>query len=131
MAGLLVLVGFLYCHCQIKECREYSGHTKCFNSHYLTNHGHLKPNSFPSFNLYQKKRFSLYPSNIWIKAFAHYNSKCKKCSYLPYTLQLLFTTATTFSTVFLYMGNNFQNNFFRKIFAVSCVVCKGLQVCIL
>ena len=24
------------------------------------------------------------------------------------------------------MGNNFQNNFFRKLFAVLCEVCKGL-----
>ena len=29
-----------------------------------------------------------------------------------------------FSTVF-YMSNNFLIDFFRKIFAVSCIVCKG------
>ena len=49
----------------------------------------------------------------------------KKCSYLQYTLQLFFATNRLFSTV-LNMGNDFYNIFFRKIFAVSCVVCKGL-----
>ena len=58
-----------------------------------------------------------------VKAFAHYRRKCQKCSYLPYTLQLF---ATFFSTV-SYIGNNFHNNFFWKIFAFLCVVCRGLN----
>ena len=60
-----------------------------------------------------------------LKALAHYTQNCKKCSYLPYTLQLFLTTATFFPAVF-YMSNDFLTNFFRKIFAVSYVVCKGL-----
>ena len=35
-----------------------------------------------------------------------------KTLHLSYTLQLFFTTATTFSTV-LYMGNDFHNNVFK------------------
>ena len=62
----------------------------------------------------------------WIfEALAHITRNCKKCSYLPYTLQLFFTTGTIFSMV-LYMGNDFRNDFFRKIFAVLCVVCKAI-----
>ena len=38
---------------------------------------------------------------------------CKKCSYLPYTLQLLVTTATIFVNSF-YIGNNFHSNFFHR-----------------
>ena len=50
-----------------------------------------------------------------------HTQNCIKSSYLHYTLQLFVTTAATFSTV-LYMGNNFRNNFFRRNFAVLCVV---------
>ena len=56
-----------------------------------------------------------------VKALAHYSWNCKKSSYPPYTLQLCVTTATIYLTV-LYMGSNFHNNIFRKIFAVLCVV---------
>ena len=52
---------------------------------------------------------------------------CKKGSYLPNTLQLLFTAATIFSTV-LSMDNNFHNDFLEKNFAVSPVVIKGLYL---
>ena len=37
-----------------------------------------------------------------------------------------FATVTIFSTV-LYMDDDFHNDFLRKIFAVLCVVCKGLN----
>ena len=37
-----------------------------------------------------------------------------------------FATATMFSTV-LYIDDDFRNEFLRKIFAVLCVVCKGLN----
>ena len=37
-----------------------------------------------------------------------------------------FTTATIIFTV-LYMSNDFLTDFFRKIFAVLCVVCEGLE----
>ena len=42
------------------------------------------------------------------------------------TITFFFTTATIFSTVF-YMSNDVLTDFFRKTFAVSCVVCKGLK----
>ena len=59
------------------------------------------------------------------KDLAHYTQNCKKHISLPYTLQLLFTTATSFPTDF-FMSNNTLSDFFRKIFAVLCIVCKGL-----
>ena len=37
---------------------------------------------------------------IGIRAFAHYIQNSKICSYLPYTLQLFFTIATIFPTLF-------------------------------
>ena len=47
----------------------------------------------------------------------------KMCSYLPYTLH---------TTTFFHNCNDFFNSFLydflRKIFAVMCVVCKGLKV---
>ena len=61
-----------------------------------------------------------------VKAIAHYTQICKKCSYLPYTLQLFFTTAAIISTV-LCMGNDFPNDFVLKKMAVLCVVCKALN----
>ena len=60
------------------------------------------------------------------KAVTHYTRNCKKCSYLSYTLQPFFTTATIIFTVF-YMSMDFLTDFFRKIFAVLCVVCEGLE----
>ena len=42
---------------------------------------------------------------------AYYTRNRTKYSYLPYTPDLFFTTATICSTV-LYMGNKFHNNFF-------------------
>ena len=59
--------------------------------------------------------------HVRLEALTHYTQNCIKSSYLHYTLQLFVTTAATFSTV-LYMGNNFRNDFFRRIFAVLCVV---------
>ena len=41
------------------------------------------------------------------KALAHYTQNCKKCSDLPYTLQIFVPTATIFRTV-LYIGNDFH-----------------------
>ena len=61
---------------------------------------------------------------VRFKAVAHWTQNCKKCSYLPYTLRL-FHNCNIFPTVY-YMSNNFLTDFFRKIFAVLCVVCKGL-----
>ena len=55
------------------------------------------------------------------KALAHYIRYCKKSSYLQYIPQLFFTTATIFSTVFVY-GQQLSQQFFRGIFAVLCVV---------
>ena len=48
-----------------------------------------------------------------VKSLAHYTQNCKKFSYLPYTLELFFTTATIFSTV-SYIGNEFHNYLFKK-----------------
>ena len=59
--------------------------------------------------------------HVRLEALTHYTQNCIKSSYLHYTLQLFVTTSATFSTV-LYMGNNFRNDFFRRIFAVLCVV---------
>ena len=59
-----------------------------------------------------------------LKALAHQNWNCKKSSYPPYTLKLVFTTATIFQQCF-YMSNNFLIKIFIKIFTVLCVVCKG------
>ena len=59
-------------------------------------------------------------------ALSHYIRICKECSYLPYTLQLYFTTATILSKV-SYMGNDFLNDFVENFFAVLCVVCKALN----
>ena len=53
-----------------------------------------------------------------VKALAHYTQNCKKCSCYPYTLQYFLTTATIFTTTF-------SSPFFRKVFAVLCVVCTG------
>ena len=36
----------------------------------------------------------------FIKALAHYARNCKKCSSLPYTLKVFFTTATIFTKTF-------------------------------
>mgnify|MGYP001801853749 CR=1 FL=1 len=47
---------------------------------------------------------------LTIKALAHYDRNCKKCSYLPYTLQLFFTVATIFSS-FIY-GQQFSQGHF-------------------
>ena len=62
-----------------------------------------------------------------LKAIEHYTQNCKKCSYLPYPLQLFVTTAMIFSTV-LYMSNDFRNKSFGNIFAVLSVVCKSLYM---
>ena len=67
-----------------------------------------------------------YPEYYWLfKALAHTTQKRKKCSYLPYTLQLFFSTATIFSTV-LYMDTDFHSNCFRKMFVDIVVVHEGL-----
>ena len=58
---------------------------------------------------------------LTIKALAHYDRNCKKCSYLTYTLQLFFTTATV-----SYTGNNFHRDIFGKIFVKIFLVCEGL-----
>ena len=50
----------------------------------------------------------------------------KKCSNLSYTLQHFFTPVTIFLAV-LYMDNDFHNDVFKKIFAVSFVLCKGFK----
>ena len=66
-----------------------------------------------------------YPNTF--KALAHYTRNCNKCSYLQYTLQFFFHNGNDFFNSF-FMRNNFLTDFFVKIFAVSCVVCKGLYV---
>ena len=78
------------------------------------------------FNKFISRIYKVYISCIYIpittkpclKAIAHYTLHCKKCSYLPYTLQLVVTTATIFSTV-VYMGNDFLD----KCLQFFCVVC--------
>ena len=42
-----------------------------------------------------------------------HNETAKKCSYLPYTLQLFFTTATIFFNSFLY-EQRFSHRLFKK-----------------
>ena len=55
-------------------------------------------------------------------ALAHYTHKCKK-------MQLSsIRTITFFHNIFSMDNNNFYNNFLRKIFAVLCLVCKGLKI---
>ena len=64
----------------------------------------------PTFD--QVRNSVLFLANI-LKALAYYTRNCKKCSYLPYTLQFFFTTATILSIVF-YVDNDFHNDFLKK-----------------
>ena len=50
----------------------------------------------------------------------------KNIRYVPFKLQLFFTTATTFSLV-EYMSNNILNDFFKGILAVLYEVIEGLK----
>ena len=61
---------------------------------------------------------------ITLKALAQYTRNCKKC-----TLQLVFTTATMFQQFYMW-ATIFTTIFLKKIFAVFCVVCKGLKLLI-
>ena len=65
--------------------------------------------------------------SLTVKALVHYTKNFEKCSYFPYTLTTFCHNCNNFSTV-LCMGHYFGNNFYQKIFAVSCVVlvCRGL-----
>ena len=64
-----------------------------------------------------------------LKALAHYTRNCKKYNYLPYTLQLVFTTATIFQQFYMW-ATIFSIIFLKKILAVFCLVCKGLKLLI-
>ena len=61
-----------------------------------------------------------------VKSLAHFTQNCKKCSYCPYTLQH-FSQLQRFFLQFFIWATTFLTNFFRKIFAVLWVVCKGLK----
>ena len=62
-----------------------------------------------------------------LNALALYTRNCEKCSYLPYTLTPQhFSQLQWFLQQFFYKGNDFHNVFFRKIFAILCVICEGL-----
>ena len=74
---------------------------------YVLDRQHLY-NFFSSWSKWQAVEFI-----IFNKALAYNTQNYKNCSYLPYTLQLLFTTAI-FSTV-LYMGYDFHNDFFEDL----------------
>ena len=54
------------------------------------------------------------------------HTKLQICSYIPYTLQF-FSQLQRFFSSFIYIDKDFHNDYFRKIFAVFCVVCKGLN----
>ena len=68
-----------------------------------------------------------------VKALVHFPQNCKECSYRPYTLQLFSQLQRYFQQFFIW-ATIFLTDFFQKIFAVLCVVCKGLKdvmLCIL
>ena len=71
--------------------------------------------------------FYLYGKDF--KGLSALHKKLQKCSYLPYTLQLVFTTATIFQQFYMW-ATIFTIIFFKKILAVFCLVCKGLKLLI-
>ena len=70
-------------------------------------------------------RFYVWSLVSTVEALTHYTQNSKYAKYLPYTIQYFFHNRYSFPIV-LYMGNDFHNDIFEKIFSVLHVVCKSL-----